>query len=118
MKRFAAVLLACALTGSFGSGAVRAAGAWAGQALPAAFAAARGGLLADGRLSRAQREQLREQLRSADRDLYRRGRRGEPNRRDGEVRRQRREPRWRLSPEQRRQLREDIMDANRRFRRR
>lgn len=78
--------------------------------LAAALAAAGGSALAQGRwrerpLSPQEREQLREQVDSARRDVYRQQR---------EERQQARQ----LTPEQREQLRRDIQDANRDLERR
>ncbi len=78
--------------------------------LAAALAAASAGALAQGRwrerpLSPQEREQLREQVDSARRDVYR-------------QRREERAPARQLTPEQRERLRRDIQDANRDLERR
>jgi hypothetical protein len=78
--------------------------------LAAVLAAAGGSALAQGRwrerpLSPQEREQLREQVESARRDVYR-------------QRREERERARRLTPQQREQLRRDIQDANRDLERR
>ncbi|HVB47413.1 MAG TPA: hypothetical protein VNF69_03390 [Burkholderiales bacterium] len=108
--------LACilALAGPLGSGAARADPGWGVLRL---YAQAR------MHMSREEREELRQQLRSADRNLYRNQQRGNAQRkrrfeRQREQRLQRVPEGGRLSPEQRKQLRRDIMDSNRRFKRR
>lgn len=113
MKCFVVPLLAFALAGPAGSATAFAQVTRRGPTLFALRDSPPIG--ARGPLSPEERAQLRQQLRSADRELYhnqrRRGRRAERGR-------PAREPHWRLSPAQREQLREDIMNANRRFRRR
>lgn len=105
---------ALALAGPLASGAASADPGWGALRL---YAQAR------MHMSREEREELRQQLRSADRNLYRNQRGGNEQRerrfeRQREQHMQRVPEGGRLSPEQREQLRRDIMDSNRRFERR
>ncbi|MDA8110210.1 MAG: hypothetical protein M0015_16535 [Betaproteobacteria bacterium] len=115
MRLVASLALALALAGPLCAGVARADPGW--RLPPGAelrlYAQAR------GRMSPEEREQLREQLRSADRSLYRNpGRAEEPRggrfERPREAPPQRLPPGARMSPQQREQLREDILNAYRR----
>jgi len=114
LKVIARLAFVLALAGPLGSGIARADPGWGALRL---YAQAR------MHMSREEREELRQQLRSADRNLYRNQRGGNEQRerrfeRQREQRLQRVPEGERLSPEQREQLRRDIMDSNRRFERR
>jgi hypothetical protein len=79
-----------------------------------------------GRMSREERERLREDLRATDRDQYRRGREHTERADEGpqrererwrEERMRRKAEAGRLTPEERDRLRRDVLDANRGLRR-
>jgi uncharacterized membrane protein len=117
MRRLAFIALALALAGPWltRSASAQPGGwsAWRQRAWPAPLYAQY-----RERMSPEEREQLREQLRSADRNLYRNPQRG-GGPRDPRYERQpgARQPYGygsRMSPEQREQLRRDIMNAYRR----